>query len=365
MIEVDVALKADEFGLNVAFQAGKGLTALFGPSGAGKSLTLDLIAGLLRPDKGTIRLGGQILTDVERRIFVPPHRRRIGAVFQDSHLFPHLSVRQNLLFGRWFTRGSQAIGFDTAVETLGIGKLLARRPATLSGGERQRVAIGRALLSGPRLLLFDEPLAALDMERKLEILPLIEQLRDEVAVPMVYVSHSVEEVARLASTIVVLEEGKVKAAGSPSEVLAWPGREAERTRFDRISVVTMKLRGYNSSYGLTELSHPAGTIWLAGRASPAEGQVRIIVKATDVVLSVRPARDLSVRSSLSGRIAAIERIGPLAAVEIALKGEGRLCAMITRHALDELGLDCGAEVLALIKTSALDERQIGPVASDC
>ncbi|HEX3495393.1 MAG TPA: molybdenum ABC transporter ATP-binding protein, partial [Methylocella sp.] len=265
MIELDVALKIKSFDLAVAFANGDGITALFGQSGSGKSLTLNLIAGLMRPDRGIIKLDGRVLVDRKRGVFVAPHRRRIGVVFQDSHLFPHFSVRQNLRFGRWFAqRGEQAIDFDSVVEILAIGKLLSRHPAGLSGGERQRVAIGRALLCGPKLLLFDEPLAALDIERKLEILPLIERLRDEFAVPIVYVSHAIEEVVRLANFIVVLDAGRVKAIGGPGEVFGALG--GGWSRFDRISVLMMKVRGENAAYGLTELTHPAGTVWLAGPA---------------------------------------------------------------------------------------------------
>lgn len=359
MIEIDAAFIAGTFKLRVAFRAGRGVTALFGPSGSGKSLTLNLIAGLLRPDEGSITLGGRILADAARGIFVPPHRRHIGFVFQDSHLFPHLSVRQNLRFGRWFApREERTIAFEAVVETLGISHLLSRQPAKLSGGERQRVAMGRALLSGPRLLLFDEPLSALDLERKLEILPFIEWARDEFRLPMIYVSHAIEEVARLADTVVVLEEGRVKAKGAPSEMLAVPGSEEGSARFNRVSILTAKVCGYNAAYGLTELFHPAGTIWIAGKAGPEGRKVRLIIKATDVVLCLHKAQDLSIRSAVAGEIAAIESMGPLAAVWVGLKGEERLCAVITRHALEELGLRCGAEVLALIKTSALDERQI-------
>jgi molybdate transport system ATP-binding protein len=365
MIELDVALKAGTFGLDVAFENGDGITALFGQSGSGKSLTLNLIAGLMRPDQGIIELDGRVLVDMKRGIFVAPHRRRIGVVFQDSHLFPHLSVRQNLRFGRWFApRAEQGIEFDQVVEILAIGKLLSRHPARLSGGERQRVAIGRALLCAPKLLLFDEPLAALDMKRRLEILPLIERLRDEFAVPIIYVSHAIEEVARLANFIVVLDAGRVKAIGRPGEVFGALGGDNAWSRFDRVSVLTMKVCGENAGYGLTELRHPAGTVWLAGPAGPLGGQVRIVVKATDVVLATRPPRDLSVRSSLRGQIGSIEQNGPLAAVEIVLEGEGRLYAVTTRHALDELGLDRGARLFALIKTSALDERHVAAMPRD-
>ena len=237
MIEVDVKLKVGVFSLDVAFANGDGVTALFGQSGSGKSVTLNLIAGLMRPDKGYIRLDGRALVDTEQGIFVPMHHRRIGLVFQDSNLFPHLSVKQNLLYGRWFApRREREIDFDAVIETLGIGKLLARPPARLSGGERQRVAIGRALLSCPKLLLFDEPLAALDMRRKLEIMPLIERVRDEFKVPIVYVSHAIEEVVRLAACVVVIDAGRSSLSASRTRCSArWRARPRKTVLTDRRS----------------------------------------------------------------------------------------------------------------------------------
>lgn len=359
MIDVDVGLKVGVFDLEVAFKNGGGLIALFGQSGSGKSLTLSLIAGLMRPDRGRIVLDNNTLVDVERGIFVPMHKRRIGLVFQDSNLFPHLSVKQNLLLGRWFApRRDREIDFDAVIKTLGIENLLARRPARLSGGERQRVAIGRALLSCPKLLLFDEPLAALDMRRKLEIMPLIEKIRDEFKVPIVYISHAIEEVVRLATTIVVIEAGTVKAVGRPDEVFGQATAPAGEERFDRSSVLKMEVCATNAPYGLTELKHPSGTVWLAGSAGPIGSVARIIVKATDVTLSLGPPHDLSTRSVLSGMIEGIEKDGPLAMVAIALNGEGHLFATVTRHAIDELGFKSGVRVFALLKTSALDERKI-------
>jgi molybdate transport system ATP-binding protein len=358
MIEVDVGLDLGAFKLSVAFADGQGITALFGQSGSGKSLTLNLIAGLLRPDRGFIRLDGEPLVDVAKGVFVPPHRRRIGLVFQDSNLFPHMSVKQNLLYGRWFApKFSREIEFDAVIDTLGIGALLARRPARLSGGERQRVAIGRALLSCPKLLLFDEPLAALDMARKLEIMPLIERIRDEFKVPIVYVSHAVEEVMRLAASVVVLEAGKVKAIGDPNEVFGAPAGSLE-DRFDRSSVLTVTVGPEDAAYGLTQLKHPAGTIWLAGPAGPPGRTVRIIVHASDVLLAIRPLSDVSVRNVLSGVIQSIQTNGPFAMTEIALEGGGRLAAVATRQAIDDLHLEDGSRVLALVKTTAIDERDI-------
>lgn len=210
MIEFDCALAWSDFGYNVAFASNSGITALFGPSGSGKSTTIKLIAGLIKPRRGRIAVNGKVLLDTANGIDLPPHRRRVGLVFQDAQLFPHLTVRANLTYGQWFTpRNERRIMPVPVVEALGIGHLLDRWPATLSGGERQRVAMGRALLTSPRLLLLDEPMASLDAARKAEIMPFIEHMRDAFGVPMIYVSHSAEEVARLASSVIRLDQGRV------------------------------------------------------------------------------------------------------------------------------------------------------------
>lgn len=362
MIQVNVALKLGAFNLDVAFENGAGITALFGRSGSGKSMTINLIAGLARPDRGTIVLDGRTLVDTKASIFVPAYRRRVGLVFQDAQLFPHFTVMQNLLFGRWFApRTARTVLFASLIETLGIGHLLKRKPARLSGGEKQRVAIGRALLASPEILLMDEPLASLDIERKLEILPLIESLRDDLHIPIVYVSHSIDEVARLASRVIVLDNGHVVAAGSVEDVLG-PGLSATGlSRFAQSSVVTGKLAGVDTDYGLTEVSHPAGTIWLTGRAGPVGSEARIVIKSTDIALSKTPVESLSVRTTLAGKVAGIERDGPLAGISVDLDGHGRLFALATRKAIDELNFRLGDRVYALVKTVALDERA---VASD-
>jgi molybdate transport system ATP-binding protein len=355
MIDVMLKHRVGNFELDAAFKYGQGITALFGRSGAGKSLTIGLIAGLARPDAGHVIVDARILTDTKSGVYVPTHRRRIGLVFQDSHLFPHFSVKQNLNFGRWFApRGARRVGFDAVIETLGIGHLLARRPARLSGGERQRVAIGRALLSCPDLLLLDEPFAALDRPRRLEILPLIERLRDEFAIPIVYVSHAAEEVKRLAAHVVVLDEGKVTAAGEPDAILGKAG--AEDPSFGRSSLLAVDVGDFDAAYGLSELHHPAGTIWLAGLAGPKGHAVRILIHAADVTLSTEPPQGSSVRSRLAGQIAVIETQGALAIAEVALDGDGRLFAVATRHAVDALELVAGKRVFASIRTAALDER---------
>lgn len=212
-LEVALYHRQGDFTLDIAFRTDSRATALFGPSGSGKTTALNAIAGLLRPERGRIVFDGRIMLDTDGDVFVPPYRRRMGYVFQDGRLFPHLTVRQNLLFGRFFAgrraaRRDPAITLDRVVGLLGIEHILARRPVNLSGGERQRVAIGRALLSEPCMLLMDEPLAALDGARKAEILSVLERLRDVARVPILYVSHDVAEVSRIANNVIVLENGR-------------------------------------------------------------------------------------------------------------------------------------------------------------
>ena len=362
MIRFNATIALGAFQLDAAFEGDAGVVALFGRSGAGKSVTIALIAGLLRPDCGVIAVEGRVLVDTEKSIFVPKHMRRIGVVYQDARLFPHLTVRQNLMFGRWFAgKAEQEVDFGAVVETLGIGHLLSRRPGRLSGGERQRVAIGRALLSSPRLLLMDEPLAALDDARKREVLSLIERLRDAFKVPIVYVSHAVDEVARLASRVVVLDGGRVVAIGAVDEVFGPSKVHAGEDRFGRSSVLTGRIAGMRGRYGLTEIEHPSGAIWLAGPAGPVGREVHIVVRATDVTLAITRPQDISVRTILAGTVGGIETDnGPLAAVTVNLKGHGHLVAMTTRMAVDELALTRGTPVFALIKTVALDGRTMSP-----
>ena len=214
MLAVDVEKRLGEFVLIAKLEVAGGATALFGSSGAGKTSIANLIAGLLTPDRGRIALDGVVLFDAAARVDVPPHRRRLGYVFQEGRLFPHLSVRRNLDYGRWMSgHARDDAGMAHIVELLDLGRLLDRRPGKLSGGERQRVAIGRALLMRPRLLLLDEPLASLDAARKREILPYLVRLRDDAKVPMLYVSHLAEEVRNIATHVVRIEDGRVIAQG--------------------------------------------------------------------------------------------------------------------------------------------------------
>jgi molybdate transport system ATP-binding protein len=358
MIRFDCRLRRPGFQLDAAFEADAGITALFGPSGSGKTTAIGLLAGLDRPDHGRISVDDSVLVDTDQEIFVRPHRRRIGLVFQDALLLPHLSVLSNLTYGQRYTpKPERRITLEPVVDMLGIGHLLSRMPDTLSGGERQRVAIGRALLTSPRVLLMDEPLASLDQERKLEILPFIEKLRDEFAIPTIYVSHSVEEVVRLASKVVKLSEGKVVAVGSPAEALAPdPGANAAE-RFHAVSVLSAVVKRHLADYGMTVLSHPAGDIVAPGSFDATGGGVQVTIRATSVTLAtVRPTA-ISMRTVLTGRIMALEADGGVFVLaSLALPGGDVLRATITRLAVDDLGLKPGDTVHALIKSVTISDR---------
>lgn len=354
MIDIDIRLARGAFTLEARIAADARITALFGPSGSGKSTLVGVVAGLIQPDAGHVVIDGVTLVDRARGTAIPVWRRRVGLVFQDAQLFPHLTVRQNLLFGaRYAPRDATAVTMDTALATLGIGHLLDQRPATLSGGERQRVAIGRALLSAPRILLMDEPLAALDQARKQEILPLIERVAAEFRVPIVYVSHAVEEVARLADTVVLFEKGRTVASGPPADILALPNPD----RFALASVIEAKVAAYDAAFDLTDLSHPAGHIKLVGRIGVPGRTVRVVIKAIDVTLALAPLAHTTAQTALAGRVLHIVETGTaLARVDIALDGAGTLAASVTRQGIARLGLAVGTPIHALVKTVALDER---------
>ncbi len=355
-LSVSVAHRRGDFALDVDFAAPGGVTALFGRSGAGKTTLVDAIGGLLRPARGRIALGNRVLLDTERGIFVPRHRRRIGTVFQEGRLFPHLSVRQNLLFGRWFApRAEEGAGFDAVVDLLGIAPLLGRRPAGLSGGEKQRVAIGRALLSKPRLLLMDEPLSALDDARKAEILPYIERLRDEAGVPIVYVSHSVAEVARLADTLVVLDAGRATAAGPAGEVLSRLDVAPLAGAREAGAVLDARVAAQDERFGLTVLDTRAGSLRVPRIDLAVGAALRVQVPARDVLLSLEAPLGTSALNVLPATVAEIRTVDGTGA-EIRLDcGGAALLARITRLSLSEMELAPGRRVFAVVKSVALDQ----------
>jgi len=348
-LDIDVEHARGSFKLAAKFAAQPGVTALFGRSGSGKSSLVDIVAGLIKPQRGKVAVDGQTLVDTDRGVFVPKHRRRVGYVFQDSRLFPHLSVRQNLLYGRWFSRGEggAAGDFNSIVELLGIGSLIERKPDSLSGGEKQRVAIGRALLARPRLLLMDEPLASLDEARRAEILPYIERLRDGAGVPILYVSHSVTEVARLATTVVILSEGKVTAVGPVLDIL--PLADAS----DGGSVLGAVVAGHDESFQLTTLTSAAGELQVPKLAAAVGANVRAYIRSRDVMLSLQPPQDISALNVLAGRVARISESGAQADVRLDCNG-ATLMARLTTRSVQRLALVPGRPVFAVIKSVSFE-----------
>jgi molybdate transport system ATP-binding protein len=355
MVHVELKKRRGEFALEVAIStAGPGLIALYGPSGCGKSTIVNLIAGLLRPEEGLVRLGGVTLFDSARGIDVPAERRRIGYVFQDSRLFPHLDVRANLRYGeRRSPAGEPQIPFDEAVELLGIGSLLARRPRQLSGGERQRVAIGRALLCRPRLLLLDEPLASLDLARREELLPYLERLRDRLSIPMIYVSHQFEEVLRLAAHVVLLRAGAVVAQGDVVAVSRNPDLRAMIGSEALGAVVEGEIESVDSATRLAEVRVGEGRLRVQGEGLTPGQRVRVQLLARDLILAVEPPHGLSVRNCLEGTLSSIAPdAGHTQVVEIDIGGP-RLIAQVTSSASAELDLSAGRRVWVLVKTVSL------------
>ena len=346
------------FALEAAFEAPPGITVLFGRSGSGKTTIVNAVAGLLRPEAGRIAVDGMVLLDTAAGVFVPPHRRRIGTIFQEGRLFPHLSVRGNLRYGaRFAARDAPREDMGRVVELLGLGPLLERRPAGLSGGEKQRVAIGRALLSAPELILADEPLAALDEARKSEILPYFERLRDEVAVPILYVSHSASEVARLATTVVALEAGRVVRDGPAAEVLGDPSVTPAGAR-EAGAVVSARIAAHHDD-GLTELDAGEVPLFLPRLGRPAGAPVRVRIAAHDVILSLHRPEGISALNVLPGTVRDL-RPGTGPGVLVALDTPaGRVLARVTRRSVEAMGLTVGAHLHAIVKTVSVAPGDVG------
>ena len=344
------------FQLQVDFAVPVGLTVLFGRSGSGKTSVINAVAGLLRPDQGQITLAGETVFDSARALNLPTHRRQLGYIFQDARLFPHLSVQQNLHYGRWMRRADPKLHAHV-IEMLGLGALLARRPAQLSGGEKSRVAIGRALLSGPRILLADEPLAALDEARKSEILPYFERLRDEFNIPILYVTHSPAEVARLATTVVALENGRSVAVGTATDILGDPTITPLGAR--SAGAVVQAVITAQHADGLTEIS-ANGVVMFVPRVPGQRGQkLRVRVAAHDVILASTPPTGLSALNIVAGSVVDI-RVGAGPGALLALDTQaGRLLARVTRRSMAAMGLQVGSRAYAVIKTVAMAPEDVG------
>jgi len=347
------------FTLDAAFTApAPGVTTLFGASGSGKSTLLSVVAGLLRPGQGRVALDGQALLDTAAGLDVPAERRRCGVVFQEARLLPHLSVESNLRYGlRRAPRDAAGPGFAEVVDLLGIAALLRRRPRALSGGERQRVALGRALLSRPRLLLMDEPLAALDVPRKAEVLPFLERLRDLARLPILYVTHDLAEVDRLADTLVLLEAGRVLAAGPVGALTARTDLPMLTRRRDAGAVLACTVAMHDPARGLTGLHFPGGELLVPLRPEPAGSLLRLRLRARDVAVATELPRGLSSHNAIPATLAGIDPAGPHEVFAVLQAGPTRLLARLTRDAVATLGLTPGRSVFALVKSTAFDGEQ--------
>ena len=352
-LSVDIRHQLGDTALAATFETEGGVTALFGRSGAGKTSVVNAVAGLLRPRKGRIVLGDRVLLDRAAGINVAVHRRRVGYVFQDARLFPHLSVRGNLLYG-----APDDGHLGRIADLLGIEGLLDRRPRALSGGEKARVAIGRALLSDPALLLMDEPLASLDQARKEEILPYLERLRDEAGLPILYVSHAVEEVARLANTLVLLDRGQVVRAGPAEALFADPGLAPMLGPRAAGALLSGQITAHHAD-GLTEVAVSGGRMILPG-VGGAEGRwLRVRIEAQDVMLSLTRPEGISALNILAARVTALhDGQGPGVMVQLAA-GADLILARITRRSAEALALAPGTECYAVIKSVAVAPGDVG------
>ncbi|HIQ44077.1 molybdenum ABC transporter ATP-binding protein [Ectopseudomonas khazarica] len=332
----------------------RGVSALFGHSGSGKTSCLRCFAGLDRPREGYLQVAGERWQDSASGDFLPAHRRAIGYVFQDANLFPHLSVRGNLEFGqRRIAARERKVALDQALELLGIGHLLERLPSALSGGERQRVGIARALVTSPRLLLMDEPLASLDLKRKQEVLPYLERLHEELDIPVIYVSHAPDEVARLADHLVLLEDGQVRASGPLKELLLRTDLPFASDD-DAEAVIDGQASAYDARYGLVELCLPGSEarLRLPHAALQAQQRVRVKIKARDVSLSLQRAEGSSLLNLLPVTVDSWQVLDAQVLLTLRL-GEQRLLARITRYSFDQLGIHAGQAIWAQIKSVSL------------
>lgn len=355
MIAIDIARALGQFQIEVAFETDQPICALFGRSGSGKTSLLDMIAGIARPDGGRIAVADKVLFDRARGVDLPVARRRIGYVFQDGRLFPHLSVRANLDYGRrWGGRSVSGGRRDDIIDLLDLAPLLTRTPGTLSGGERQRVALARALMVDPELLLLDEPLAALDRPRRREVLGYILGLRNAFALPMIYVTHSVAEVVALADWLVVLDRGKVAASGSVEAVMAAPLLANLFGAFEAGAALPARVTDHDTAAGLTLVDLDGHCLRVPLARLAVGSMTRLRLRARDIVLARSVPADISILNALPVSVAAIEPHEP-GLVDVALTlGSHRISARVTAEAVRQLALEPGMAIMALVKSTALD-----------
>ncbi len=360
MIDVDIEQQLGAFHLDARFAAEAPVVGLFGRSGAGKSTVINAIAGIVTPRRGHIRINNAVLFDAARGIDLPPDKRRVGYVFQDALLFPHLDVEANLLYGHRLRPASERfIEPDRVIDLLGLRALLKRRPRALSGGEKQRVAIGRALLAQPRILLMDEPLSSLDVPRKTEVLDYIERLRDQLRIPIIYVSHSVPEITRLADTVVVLSDGKCLAVGDVDNVMGRLDLRPATGRYEAGSLLETRVAAHDSEQQLTTLSFEGGELFVPQLESPVGDRVRARIRARDVSLALEKPVGISILNILPVAVTAIaDETGPVIEIQLST-GSSVLTARITRRSVQQLGIHVGQPLYALIKAVSFDQRSVG------
>lgn len=338
-----------------------GITAIFGRSGAGKTSLINAISGLKQPDKGLISVSGTTLFDSDKGINLPTHKRNVGYVFQESRLFPHLKVSANLKYGM---KGVDKTHFEQIVSLLSLGSLLDRYPARLSGGEKQRVAIGRALLSKPSILLMDEPLASLDLPRKREVMPFLENLSETVQIPVIYVTHSLNEILRLANYLVIIDQGNVISSGVTEEVWASRAMQPWQSFSEQSSLFEATLTEHNNDYTLSRLTLGKSTsLWVQKVSSEIGAAVRLQVRANDVSIALHKPKGTSIRNILPVTIKSVEtqqqgNNRQSVGVKLELELGCYLWATITLWALDELNLEIGQRVYAQIKGVSVTQRDI-------
>lgn len=363
MLDVDIESRQGDFTLNAQFSIPQGITAVFGRSGAGKTTLINMLSGLTRPDRGRIALGGRVVFDSASGIYLAPEHRGIGYVFQDARLFPHLNVRHNLTYGiSRLSKNARNGSFDKIVALLDIENLLARMPARLSGGERQRVAIGRALLSNPKVLLMDEPLAALDGARKNEILPFIERLHEETGIPIIYVSHAIEEVIRLADTLILLSDGQVRASGPLEDIMNRLDLHPLTGRYEAGAVLSARVGETHQSFKLTQLMFPGGALSVPELAVAKGTVIRTRIRARDVALALSPPKDTSILNIFPAKVIEIRK-SEGAQVDILLDIGASLIARISKKSAHELKITPGKTVYAMIKAIAIDRGSLGGVGA--
>ncbi|HIM20403.1 MAG TPA: molybdenum ABC transporter ATP-binding protein [Rhodospirillales bacterium] len=360
VLSVNITQAFGSFRLETQFEVEEGsITAIFGKSGAGKTSTINAIAGLTRPDVGVIQIGNTTLFDQNLRINLPIYKRQIGYVFQDDRLFPHMTVRNNLIYGTPKNRDvANSLNLTDITGLLELAPLLERRPRTLSGGEKQRVAIGRALLSNPKLLLMDEPLASIDVQHRFEILPFIQRVREKTGITIIYVTHALEEVIFIADQIILLSEGQVTAQGTVEEIMSRLDLHPMTSRFDAGAVISAIYSGYDREFDLGELSFDGGTLRIAGLNAEIGIHLRAHIRARDVSLMLDKPKDTSVLNVFKGELIEIRHEdGPQ--LDLLINIGTPLIARITRKSLNDLNLDIGSKVYAMIKAVAIDRKTLG------